>query len=97
VAGGGAGGLVALGVAPQPEGEGEPGKYDIPTGWWINNYRFFGHMDENMVQTLHFDRECCHVQVLFLGRFINVLMHCYEHIELCSATSNEVFSQRKRL
>ena len=36
------GGLVATGVAPQPEGGSAPGPYDVDMGRWIRRYRFYG-------------------------------------------------------
>lgn len=58
------GGLVAGGVAPQPEGKGDPGEFDVQVGRWIRRYRLYGHMspESGGIQTLYYDRDCCHVQ-----------------------------------
>lgn len=46
------GGLVATGVAPQPQGNFEAGRFDAAVGEWIRLYRRLGHLQEHLVQTL---------------------------------------------
>lgn len=56
------GGLVATGVAPQPMGNQDPGQFDVAIGKWLQMYAKYGHFQEESIQTLHWDDECCHVQ-----------------------------------
>lgn len=63
------GGLIAGGIAPQPEirtsavSQPSPaGEFDHRIGVWIRRYRRFGHATETGVQTLLYDSNCCHIQ-----------------------------------
>ena len=53
------GGLVALGTAPQPEGGGVPGPFDVQIGRWLRRYNKYGHHQPHLIQTLRFDADCC--------------------------------------
>lgn len=59
------GGLIATGVGPQPLSMKHTiGRFDHAVGAWMKLYRLFGHMQEDAIQTLHYDSACCHVQGL---------------------------------
>jgi hypothetical protein len=57
------GGLIAMGVGPQPEVRGSAaGQYDQLVGVWMRRYLRYGHLQEAQIQTLHYDTSCCHIQ-----------------------------------
>lgn len=38
--------------------------FDTAIGGWLRRFRKYGHMQEEAIQTLHYQRNCCHVQGL---------------------------------
>ena len=57
------GGLITTGVGPQPVmTSARPGPYDPLVSAWMRRFRRYGHLQEQAIQTLYYDPDCCHVQ-----------------------------------
>jgi hypothetical protein len=55
------GGLIATGVAPQIDDRPD-GHWDTVVKGWMDDYKFYGHMQEDGAYMLHYDESCCHIQ-----------------------------------